>query len=134
REQQIIEALTGRYDEVEALWNEAEQDLKRFRVPHAVEHCYRSDYDNGVPTHYLLGWMRYGKDWRICRGVRLAYSEFEERPDEDDWTPVVDSSLEARLSLMDEFERLRSKVVEEAEKAIPKLDDAIAKFRRILKG
>src|SRR5438093_12504690 len=86
REQQIIKALRGRYDEIEALWNEAEEDLKRFRVPHAVEHCYFSDYDHGYPIHHALWWMRYGKGWRICHEQRTAYSEVgEKHPDECDW-------------------------------------------------
>jgi hypothetical protein len=33
-----------------------------------------------------------------------------------------------------EFEHLRRKVVEEAENAVPKLDEAISSFRKILKG
>src|SRR5438093_487948 len=65
-ERQIIKALKNRYDKIEALWNEAEDDLKRFRVPHGVEYFYASDYDGGYPIHYALWWVRHGKAWRIC--------------------------------------------------------------------
>ena len=51
REQQIIEALKGRYDEIEALWTQAEEDLKRFRIPHAVVHFYASDDEGGYPIY-----------------------------------------------------------------------------------
>ena len=133
-EQQIIEALTGRYDQIEALWNKAEEDLKRFRIPHAVEHCYASDYE-GYPTHYSLVWMRYGKGWRICHEVRTAYSEIDEKhPDECEWKPIIECSLDVRLAMIPHFEALRKKVIEAAEKAVPTLDEAISSFRKILKG
>jgi hypothetical protein len=35
--------------------------------------------------------------------------------------------------MIPEFEHLRRKVIEEAENAVPKLDEAISSFRRILK-
>ena len=135
REQQIIEALKGRYDEIEALWNKAEEDLKRFRIPHAVEHCYFSDYDHSYPIHHALWWTRYGKEWRICHEQRTAYSEVDDKhPDECDCKPITECSLNLRLAMISEFENLRRKVIEAAEKAVPTLDEAISNFRTILKG
>jgi hypothetical protein len=135
REEQIIEALKRRYDEIEALWNKAEADLKRFRVPRGVEHCYDSDYEHGFPIHCALWWVRHGKGWRICHEVRTAYSEVDEkRPDECDWKPIIECPVDLRLRMIPEFEHLRRKVIEEAENAVPKLDEAISSFRKLLKG
>jgi hypothetical protein len=136
REDRIIKALKERYDEIEALWNEAEEDLKRFRSPFAVEHCYDSDYDHGNPTHYSLWWTRYGKGWRIVFEERIAHSELGSGyPDESrEWKPVIECPLELRLHLIDKFPRLREKVIEAAESAVPGLEEAISSFRKILKG
>jgi hypothetical protein len=135
REQQIIDALKGRYDEIEALWKQAEEDLKRFRIPHAVEHFYLSDYDHGWPEHHVLCWMRYGKAWRIVHETRTAYSEVvDNRPDECEWKPITECPLDLRLAMIAEFENLRRKVVEAAEQAVPTLDNAISSFHKILKS
>ena len=134
REQQIIEALKDRYNQIEALWTEAEEDLKSFRVPHRVEHCYYSDYDHGYPLHQSLWWTRYGKGWRIVHEVRTAYSEIDEKhEDECEWKPIIEWPLDVRLSMIPEFEHLRKKVIEAAENAVPTLDEAISSFRTILK-
>ena len=124
REQQIIEAL----------WTEAEDDLKRFRVPHRVEHCYYSDYDHGYPQHQSLCWTRYGKGWRIVHEVRTAYSEIDEKHDDEcEWKPITECPLDLRLAMIGEFQNLRKKVVEAAEQAVSTLDEAISSFRKILK-
>src|SRR5438128_9179035 len=103
REQQIIKALTERYDEIEALWKGAEEDLKRFRIPHPVEHCYASDYEHGYPIHYALWWARYGKGWRICHEQRTAFSEVDpSQLDECDCKPVIECSLDIRLRMIPE--------------------------------
>lgn len=135
REQQIIEALKGRYDQIEALWEQAEEDLKQFRVPHRVEHCYYSDYDHGYPFHQSLWWTRYGKGWRIVHEARTAYSEIDEKHDDEcEWKPITECPLDLRLAMIAEFGNLRKKVVEAAEKAVPTLDEAISSFRKTLKG
>ena len=133
-EQQIIKALKGRYDQIEALWTEAEEHLKRFRIPHAVQHCYFRDYEHGWPEHHVLWWMRYGKAWRIVHETRTAYSEVDDKhPDECDWKPITECPLDLRLAMISEFENLRQKVIEAAEQAVPTLDEAISSFRTILK-
>src|SRR5262249_46314800 len=120
REQQIIKALTGRYDQIEALWKEAEEDLKRFRIPHAVEHCYRSDYDYGPPIHYFVSGTRYGKEWRIVHETRTAHSEIDDRHhDENELKPITDCPFGLRLAMIGEFENLRKKVIAAAEEAVP---------------
>jgi hypothetical protein len=135
REGRIIDALKKRYDEIEALWSQAEEDLKRFRVPSGVEHCYASDYEGSYPIHYVMWWVRHGKSWRICHEIRKAYSEFDDKQhDESDWKPIIECPLDLRLRMIPEFEHLRRKVIEEAENAVPQLDNAITSFRKILNG
>ena len=136
REQQTIKALTARYDEIEALWNRAEEDLKRFRVPYAVVHCYSSDYETGgPPLHYSLSFRRYGKGWRICYEIAKAYSELNPgAQDEWDCTPIIECPLDRRLAMIPVFKALRKMVVEAAEQAVPTLDEAISDFRNLLKG
>jgi len=134
REQEVIKALRGRYDEIEALWNRAEEDLKRFRIPHAVEHCYFSDGEQGYPERHALWWMRYGKAWRIVHEIRTVYSAVDDKhPDECEWKPITECPLDQRLAMISEFENLRQKVIEAAEQAVPNLDEAISSFRKILK-
>ena len=135
REQQIIKALKGRYDEIEALWKQAEEDLKRFRIPHAVHYCYFSHYDHGYPEHHALCWMRHGKAWRIVHEIRTAYSEVDDKHlDECEWKAITECPLDLRLAMIAEFKHLRQKVVEAAEQAVPALDEAISSFHKILKG
>lgn len=130
REQQIIKALTGRYDEIEALWNEAEEDLKRFRVPYPVVDWYATDDLTQPNISYGLGFVRYGKGWRICHGDYYEGCY----PDEPDWKPIIECPLDIRIKMIARFETLRKKVIDAAENAVPRLDKAIASFRKILKG
>ena len=131
REKQVIKALSGRYDELEALWEEAEKDLKRFRVPHEVHHRYKQFVEtrNGLSWDYFLGFLRYGKDWRICHCVFCDRCD-----DEFEWKPVVECTVDVRLETVPHFAELRKKVVEAAEKFVPKLEKAIASFRETLKS
>jgi hypothetical protein len=135
RERQIIEALKGRYDEIEALWEQAEEDLKRFRIPHAVEYCYDSDCESAYPIHYRLSFTRYGKGWRICHETLIEYSiGGSHQRDELETKPIVECSLDVRVAMIHHFEALRKKVIEAAKNAVPKLDEAISSFRKLLKG
>ena len=134
-ERQVIDSLTGRYDELEALWKEAEKDLKQFRIPSPVMHLLYSDYECCPSRNFFLAWTRYGKEWRICHVQQYAISEVDDqREDECDTTPIIDCPVETRLHMISQFENLRRKVIEEAEKVVPRLDEAIANFRKILKS
>jgi hypothetical protein len=136
-EQQIIDALKVRYDEIEALWNQAEEDLRRFRVPYSVEHWYSRPGEGTPPLYCGLAWTKHGKAWRICHVEREARSEYSNTPPEYDpyeWTPIIDCPLALRLSMIDQFAKLRQAVIEAAEKTVPKLDEAIANFRGVLQG
>jgi hypothetical protein len=81
-----------------------------------------------------LAWARLGKDWRICHASETAYDGIEDRDDEWEWKPIIDCPVYLRVQMIDEFEKLRLKVLEEAENEIPQLEQAIARFRSILKS
>jgi hypothetical protein len=125
----------GRQDEIEALGEQAEEDLKRFRVPDGVEHRYYSDYDRGSPLHHSWCWGRYGKGWRIVYQIPTASSEIDETHDDVfECKPITECALDLRLAMIPEFESLRQKVVEAAEKAVPTRDEAISRCRKSLKS
>jgi hypothetical protein len=135
-EQEIIKEVRKRYSELEDLWDEAEKDLRRFRVYRPVKHSYNGrnmipdDPDSPYGCEYL-SWRRYGKAWRICHGTY-----FDESPPEEnsDWTPVVDCPVDVRVEAIAQFQGLREAVIKAAEASVPELDKAICKFRNVLKG
>ena len=138
REVKIIAALAGRYDQLDALWQHAEEDLRRFRLHNPVQTApfksfplFDNDYEERGPRQYhMLGFLRCGKNWRICYGV---YHDPVNGPDEEPhWTPISDCSVDLRVEVIPVFEELRKKVVETAEQSVPKLDKALEKFREIL--
>lgn len=138
REDQIIAALAGRYDQLDGLWQHAEEDLRRFRLhtpvmtaPFKSNPLFASDYDERGPrAYYMLGFLRCGKHWRICYGVQ--HDPVNGPDEEPHWTPISDCSVEMRIEAIPVFEELRKKVVETAEQTVPKLDKALANFRQIL--
>jgi hypothetical protein len=137
-ENQIIAALAGRYDQLDALWQHAEEDLKRFRLHSVVATApfksfplFADDFEGKGPHEcHFLGFLRCGKGWRICYGVSHDTPSGVE--DETHWTPISDCSVDVRIETIPVFEELRKKVVETAEQSVPKLDTALANFRRIL--
>lgn len=137
-ENKIIAALGGRYEQLDALWHQAEEDLKRFRLHSVVATApfksfplFENDFDGKGPHEYhFLGFLRCGKSWRICYGVSCDAPNGAE--DEPHWTPISDCSVDVRIETIPVFEELRKKVVETAEESVPKLDTALENFRRIL--
>jgi hypothetical protein len=137
REQQIIAALASRYEQLDALWQTAEEDLKQFRLHTVVAtRPFRTiplcEDVTGASEYHRLGFLRLGKGWRICYGVDADAPNGQ--TEETRWTPISDCSVDLRIEAMPVFEELRQKVVETAEQSVPKLDTALANFRRILKG
>jgi hypothetical protein len=137
-ENQIIAALAGRYDQLDALWQHAEEDLKRFRLHTVVATTpfkrfplFDTPDGSGPSEYHFLGFLRCGKSWRICYGISQdspnGYEDEQPR-----WTPISDCSVDVRIETIPVFEELRRKVVETAEQSVPKLDRALENFRRIL--
>lgn len=135
-ERELVKVVGTKYDALNALWNKAEGSLKKFMVPHHVEHCFESYVDDsdanhqqyGIETCRSISWAKYGGSWRLCH--EIYYSD---HPEQVSIRPVTECSADIRLDLVKHFPRLREMVIEAAQKNIQSLDSAIAEFTDILK-
>lgn len=135
-EAELVKVVGTKYDALNALWNKAEGSLKKFLVPHHVEHCFESYVDDSEPNHQQYGietcrsisWAKCGGSWRLCHEVY-----YTDHPEQVSVRPIVECSADIRLNLVKHFPKLREMVIEAAQKNIDSLDSAIAEFTDILK-
>ena len=135
QEQELIEHLSSRYDKLNALWKNAEEQLRQFMVPVEVEYCYRSYIDvedpvalqHNVKTDEFLGWVKWCGSWRLCFGI--ADDSCGAPPH---WKPVTDCTIDRRMECIPHFAKLRKMVVEKAKATVPQLDTAIADLAAML--
>jgi hypothetical protein len=136
-ETKIIKDLSGRYQELESLWKQAEDDLRQFRVPETVAVNLDDDVERdfvlrGMPCdYYTLEWRKCGKNWRICHVMTIIVGD-DILPDDGRVTPISDCPYDVRLRMIEHFPELRAKVVEAAQKAIEQLDGAIDNLHKML--
>ena len=127
-------ALFERYDELNSLWTQAEEQLTKLHIPQGVEHIYRSwdsdprDPHNPCEDYYVLGIQKIKGKWRICHGC--CYDSMECVV--EDWTPITDSSAEIRVLAASHLPGLREAVIKSAEAFIPWVEEAITKLRNEL--
>ena len=130
REHELIANLNGRYDEINKLWTQAEQRLKRFPIPTDVHVVINSNPASNDPREdrsisEALGYVKSCGGWRICFGTY-----HDGYPDEDwSWKPLLDCSLDVRISAIPHLTKLKGGVVEAAEKSIATLDAGISELR-----
>ncbi len=126
--------LIACYDDLNALWKKAEDDLATMRVCVPVKVRVKTEYgeyicNGGNPEPswsevMFLGWRRLHKDWRICVGVRR---EDCGHPETDwVWKPLAECSVEDRIECAAHFRALKDEVAKAREKLIPKVIEAIA--------
>lgn len=132
RAQNAHDELFVRYDKLNALWLEAEEQLTQLHIPRPVE-CIYHDYepDSRDPNFRIaecLGLQKIKGKWRICYGAYDLSSE----PEPSDWTPITDCSASIRVEAAEHLPKLRKAVVESAEKFIPKVDSAIMQLAEAL--
>ena len=129
RAEEARKALFERYDQLNALWLEAERQLSKFHIPRPVCYEYASDWEDGRPViGHCLGVRKIKGKWRICCG---SYCYFA--PDESpDWEPITECSAEIRAGAASHLPKLREKVVESAEEFIPRVDKAIEELKEVL--
>src|SRR5215471_9015545 len=123
RAEKAREMLFSRYDTLNALWLQAEEQLTQLHVPRPVSHKYAAYDDGGLPsaiTSKYLGLQKVKGKWRICHGI---YEEWWQPGPE--WTPITECSAESRVEATKHLDDLRKAVVESAERFIPKVDEAI---------
>ena len=134
--EQLVKEVGGRYDTLNKLWTQAEDSLRKFLVPHRVEHCFRSYIDDenhnhqqyGIHTCECLTWAKNGNSWRLCYEIYT-----DDDPDRGYVKPITECSVDIRQNLVKHFAELREKVIEAARKNVSNLEKAIADFASLLK-
>src|SRR5438445_9034726 len=135
RAQKVRKDLFHRYDQLNALWLKAEQELTKHHVPRPVVFCCRS-YDleeEGRPDLVVsecLGLQKIGGKWRICYGSCCNSGNSDEPPD---WTAITECSAEVRVDAAEYLPSLRRAGVESAEQFVPRVDQAIQKLSEALR-
>jgi len=133
RAEEARETLFGRYDQLNALWLQAEQQLTRLHIPRAVDYLYdecpswQQPSDPAEVQKEYLGLQKIKGKWRICHGALYAYGV-----PEVDWTPITDCSAETRVIAAKHLPGLRQRVVESAEEFVAKVDEAIDAMKAAL--
>jgi hypothetical protein len=137
RAKQAREQLFKRYDALNALWLKAEEEITKLHIPHSVTYAYDSlDTDefglNEGKVFFVpcLGVQKIKGKWRICVG---SYYDYPDGRDSDpEWTSIIECSAEIRVEAAEHLPGLRQKVVEEAEKFIPRVNKAIEALEKAL--
>lgn len=126
------QVLFGKYDQLNALWAEAEKRIVQQHIPQTVYYCHKR-LGQG-PLHEdppflacYIGLAKIKGEWRICVG-----SVWEDHDEEPDWTPITDCSIEVRVELAEHLAALQLAAVESAEKFVPKVDEAISRLSELL--
>jgi hypothetical protein len=103
------------------------------RLPGDVKCVYASwDNDPYAPEYQeyaSIGMIKINGAWRLS----IGYSN-DLRPDDTSWKPLRDATVQERLQAIRHFDKLRQKIVEEKEKLIPKVEQAIASVVNLLDG
>jgi hypothetical protein len=123
RAEKARKELFSRYDQLNALWEEAEERLTRYHVPCPVQHIYhhsRGLQSDDGPECVCLGLQKIKGKWRICYGEYFSCNQ----PDAE-WQPITECSAEIRVEAARYLPGLENAVVESAEKFIPRVDSAI---------
>jgi hypothetical protein len=136
-ESRVAAEMTQRLKKLTAVWDDAEKRLRKLHVPVEGHVCYKSEdvfhndrpeHPTGAQIHSYLGFVKFGSGWRIC-----YCRNHDDFPEYDwEWKPVVDCTYDVRLEAFPHFEKLLAEVIKKAEECIPKLDNAIAAFRKIV--
>ncbi len=126
RAKKVRDELFSRYDQINALWQQAEEQITQFHIPEPVQFTYGSyeiDYRNPYSeVCECLGVFKIKGKWRICYGSFMP-NETVGGPDE--WTPITEASAQIRVEAASHLPGLKKAVVESAEKFVPKVDQAI---------
>lgn len=124
RKDRAVQSLHEQFDRLNVLWAEKEKELVSMHVPQEVWHQYKSvetDSD-GHGEDYYIGLAKWRGQWRLV----WSWNDWMHPDDSDDTKPILEAALEDRIEAAAHFSTLREKVVKAAEKAIPKVEAAIA--------
>lgn len=116
------EKLFSLYDQLNALWMEAERQLTESHVPQIVK--YKFGVYGGESE--WLGLYKINGKWRIC------YDHADDTTGPWDWFPIVECSADVRTRAAKHIAGLRQAVIESSERYIPVVEDAIATLSRAI--
>jgi hypothetical protein len=128
--------LVVAYDELNALWNQAETDFAAMRVPITVSN-EASKHEYGPPDEAPLGmeetsleWARHQNQWRIC------WVKCTNPYDQDSWRceskPIAECPMDVRVNMARHLRKLRYKMREARKNYLPEVLEAIAKIKEAL--
>lgn len=121
-------ALFSRYDQLNALFTEAEEELTKHHLPRGVEFSYRQNFDEqGQGMAYAVGIQKVKGKWRLCHTSYYYPHGYYEGDYE--WTPLVEAGAETRVHAAGHVAKLKEKIVEELEKFVSETDAAIKQLR-----
>ncbi len=133
RAKKVRDELFSRYDQINALWLQAEEQITQFHIPEPVQFTYSSYLiDERNPNSEVcecLGVFRVKGKWRICYGSFLPNQE----GGPDEWTPITEAAAQIRVEAASHLPGLKKAVVESAEKFVPRVDKAIQALAVALK-
>jgi hypothetical protein len=126
--------------QLNALWKEAEDELLYMGVAVPVEvevatqcggviDAGRGPEPTWRDTVYL-GWRLLKKEWRLCVGVRRDHVDGE--PATCQWKAIAESRLEHRIGLARHYPKLKVRMQEAKEDAVPQALAAIAFLKQAL--
>ncbi|MBI3468597.1 MAG: hypothetical protein HY000_36810 [Planctomycetes bacterium] len=133
RAQRARKVLFDRYDQINALWLKAEEQIVQFHIPRPVCYGYHTECEftpcgEQPVVEHCLGVQKVKGKWRICYGT-YPYNW----PADPDWKPITECSAEVRTAAAKHLPNLRQAVVECAEKFIAVADDAIEELEQFVK-
>lgn len=123
RAEKARKELFARYDQLNSLWQKAEEQFAIFHIPHATYYEFPDDPNvcrDPMEGDQALGVEKIGGKWRI---TYASYPPGE--PQEGTWRPIVECSAETRVQAVKHLAGLRRTVVESAEAFIARVDAAI---------
>jgi hypothetical protein len=132
RAQKVRKELFSRYDQLNALWEKAEEQLCKNHIPREVLFPFNSfDMNPGERNAQILqclGLQKIKGKWRIC------YVEFPDRCEcaLEWWTPIIECSAEIRVQAAKHLSAFRKYTIEQAEAFVPEVDDAIQQLSSAL--
>jgi len=129
----LKEEISARYDALNALWKQAEDQLRQFLVPTSVvvptDAYVEPDEppDWGEETRESIGWVKLNGAWRICLGTAIPQTNWATT-----WKPITECTFDIRKEYVEHFPKLREAVELKARETVPELDEAIAKLSATL--
>ncbi len=119
RAEKARKELFERYDQINALWQKAEQELAKEHIPRWFSH----DFNDDGRFCESLAMMKHRGEWRIHYAeIDLACQDMTE------YKLITDCSGEIRVRVMRELPGLRQAAVESAERFVKEADEAICQM------